>query len=150
MPLSSPSASALKTALLAALSAVLIGAAAPALACDCVTLIPGSPNFERDIDAIAKFYPIAADGTVEADGPYAWRFRPAHEYRGPTQASYRIELLSDCSLGPDEMKALIGKRVFLLLSGGPDRYEAGRCVNLQSPAVEKAIRGRLHARCRHR
>ena len=144
---SSPFAFAPRIALLAALSAALIATATPALACDCVSLIPGSPNFARDLDAIAKFYPVAAKGRVYADGPYAWRFAPTRELRGPKRSSYRIVLLSDCSLAPDEMKALIGKPVFLLLSGGPDRYEAGRCVNLQSPAVEEAVRASIHARC---
>jgi len=125
----------------------LLIAAGPALACDCVGLIPGSPNFTRDLDAIAKFYSVAAEGRVEVDGPHAWRFIPAREYRGSGKASYRIELSSDCSLAPGEMKALIGNPVFLLLSGGPDHYEAGRCVNLQSPDVEAAIRDRIKAGC---
>jgi len=124
--------------------------ASPAFACDCVRLIPGSSNFARDLDEIAKFYPVAAEGVIAADGPYAWRFTPIREYRGPGQSSYRIELGSDCSLGPDEMKAIIGKPVFLLLGGGPKRYEAGRCVNLQSPDVETAIRHRITRDCRSR
>ena len=45
------------------------------------------------------------------------------------------------------MDAVIGKPVFLLLSGGPERYEAGRCVNRQSPEVKKAIRSRIGADC---
>jgi hypothetical protein len=115
-----------------ALSLALI-ASAPAWACDCVRLIPGSPSFNADLDAIAKHYP--------------WRFTPTREYRGPKQASYRIELASDCSLAPDEMKAIIGRPVLLLLSGGPDRYEAGRCVNLRAEEVEAAIRKRIEAGC---
>lgn len=116
--------------------------ASPSLACDCVSLIPGSPRFESDLDRIVQYYPVAAEGLLEADGPYAWRFRPTREYRGPRQASYRVELGSDCSISPDEMKALIGKPVFLLLSGVPDRYEAGRCVNLLASDVSAAIRKR--------
>jgi hypothetical protein len=115
-----------------------------------MSLISGSPNLARDLDSIAKFYPVAAEGRVEADGVYAWRFVPTREYRGPARASYRIELSSDCSLAPGEMKALIGRSVFLLLSGGPDSYEAGRCVNLQSAAVEGAIRERISAACTRR
>ena len=124
--------------------------AGPALACDCVQLIPGSPHFQSDLDRIAQFYPVAAQGIVEADGPYAWRLRPTLEYRGTKQPSYRIELGSDCSLDPSEMNKLVGKSVFLLLGGGPDRYEAGRCVNLQSPEVEKALRARIGADCHRR
>jgi hypothetical protein len=123
---------------------------APALACDCVNLVPSSPRFESDLDSIVRFYPIAGEGLVEPDGPYAWRFRPTREYRGPRQASYRIELGSDCSIAPDEMKALIGKPVFLLLNGGPDRYEAGRCVNLLAADVTAAIRDRYLGSCQPR
>jgi hypothetical protein len=112
-----------------------------------VTLLPSSPRFERDLDSIARFYPVAAEGVLETDGPYAWRFKPTREYRGLKRSSYRIELASDCSLAPDEMKALIGRPVFLLLSGGPERYDAGRCVNRQSPEIEKAIRARIGAGC---
>ena len=144
------SASARRTARSAALSLAFLLPAAPGWSCDCVTLLPDSPNFSQDLDAIAKFYPVAAEGLVEADGASAWRFKPTHEYRGPKQASYRIELSSDCSLAPNEMKALIGKPVFLLLSGGPDRYEAGRCVNSLSPKVERAIRARVGGACASR
>ena len=150
MPPSSSSASARKIAHSAALSLVLLLAPEAAFACDCVSLIPGSPRFTRDLDAIAGFYPIAAEGRLERDGQYAWRFVPTHELRGPKQPSYRIELASDCSIDPQEMSKLIGKPMFLLLSGGPERYEAQRCVNLQSPQVEKAIRARIGAGCRPR
>src|SRR4051794_37831380 len=92
--------------------ALAIMSATPTLACDCLSLIPGSPRFESDLDGIVQFYPVVAEGAVEVDGPYAWRFTPTREYRGPRQESYRIELGSDCSIAPDEMKALIGKPVF--------------------------------------
>ena len=147
MPQFFRSGSARKAALCAALSVALLVMEQPAHACDCVSLIPGGPNFSRDLEAIAEFYPIAGEGRVFADGPFAWRFVPTKEYRGPGQASYRIELSSDCSLSPDEVNSLIGRTVFLLLSGGPARYEAGRCVNLQSPAVESAIRHRIEMGC---
>ena len=124
--------------------------ATPALACDCIRLVPGGPHFEADLDRIAAFYPVAAEGVIEANGAYSWRFKPSHEFRGPKQASYPVELISDCSLDPEELKALIGKPVFLLLSGGPDRYEASRCVNLQGAAVEAGIRKRIKASCTSR
>ena len=149
----SPSASGRRTARSAALSFLALIASAPALACDCVSLIPGSPNFERDLDAIAKYYPVAAEGVLEKQG-YDWRFRPTQQYRGPKQPFFLVTLMSDCSLAPDELDALIGRRVFLLLSGGrgsyEGRYEAGRCVNLQSPDVEAAIRNRINADCASR
>ena len=154
MPPFSPSASARKIARSAALSFTFLLAASPAWACDCVTLIPGSPHFTRDLDSIAKYYPVAAEGVLAADGPYAWRFTPTREYRGPRQAAYRIQLLSDCSLDPIEVKSLIGKPVFLLLAEGEGQnrgtYEIGRCVNRQSPEVEAAIRARMGAGCRPR
>ena len=125
-------------------------AASPALACDCVTLIAGTPRFQSDLDRIVQYYPVAAEGVVETDGPYAWRFRPTREYRGPGAPSYRIELGSDCSIAPDEMNSLAGKPVFLLLSGGPDRYEAGRCVNFLASDVTTAIRGRYVESCKAR
>ncbi|WP_156029853.1 hypothetical protein [Sphingomonas sp. URHD0057] len=158
MPQSSPSASARKIARSAALRfALLLGLAlipGPALACDCVSLIPGNPRFQADIDRIAEYYPVAAEGVLKADGAYAWRFTPTHEYRGPRHAAYRIQLLSDCSLDPLELKTLIGKPVFLLLAEGEGQnrgtYEIGRCVNRQSPEVEQAIRARMGAGCRPR
>ena len=134
------------------LALLAIGCASPALACDCVRLDPAFPHFEEELDRIAAFYPVAAEGVVEAAGPYAWRFRPTHEYRGAGKPSYRLELLSDCSLDPIEMKKMIGKRVFLLLSRGTggDSYEAQRCVNLQAAPVEAAIRARVEASCTSR
>src|SRR4029078_10746224 len=144
------SASGRRIARSAALSVTLLATATPALACDCVSLVPGSPRFESDLDAIARFYPVAAEGDLEQAGSYAWRFTPTREYRGPKRVSYRIEVARGCSLSPDEMNALIGRPVFLLLGGGPERYEAGRCVNRQSPEVEKAIRRRVGAACTQR
>ena len=131
--------------ILAVLGSLL--AANPAAACDCVRLIPSGPHFAEDLDGIAKFYPVAAEGVVEADGPYAWRFRPTREYRGLGKASYTIDLISDCSLGPQEMQKIIGKPVFLLLAGGPDRFEAGRCVNLLGAEIGAAIRSRVAKSC---
>ncbi|MEO8175342.1 MAG: hypothetical protein ABI626_01625 [Sphingomicrobium sp.] len=125
-------------------------ASSPAAACDCVGLDPKGPHFAEDLDRIARFYPVAAEGVVETAGPYAWRFRPTHEYRGSGKASYSIDLLSDCSLDPAEMKAIIGKPVFLLLGGGPDRYAASRCVNLLGGDAEAAIRKRITRSCQPR
>ena len=122
--------------------------ATPAIACDCMRLDPAFVRFEADLDRIAEYYPVAAEGVLEANGPYAWKFRPSRELRGPGQGSYAIDLISDCSLGPNEIKPLLGRPVFLLLSGGPERYEVSRCVNLQSPEVEKAIRRRIGEGCK--
>jgi hypothetical protein len=130
----------------ALLGSILISA--PAAACDCVGLDPKGPHFAADLDRIAKYYPIAAEGVIEAQGDYAWRFSPTHEYRGPGKPSYAVELASDCSLDPQTMKALVGKPVFLLLAGGPDHYEANRCVNLIGGQVEAAIRRRVVSSCR--
>ncbi|WP_309662712.1 hypothetical protein [Sphingomonas sp.] len=136
--------------ILIALAFASLLASTPALACDCVRLDPNGPHFASDLDRIAKFYPIAAEGVIEAQGDYAWRFRPTHEYRGPGKASYAIELIGDCSLEPPTMAKLIGKPVFLLLAGGPDRYEASRCVNLLGGAADAAIRDRVVKSCHPR
>src|SRR4051794_12775620 len=105
MPRSSSFESAKKTGRSAATRTALVLAivsltAGPALACDCVRLIPGSPRFQSDVDRVAQYYPVAAEGVLEPDGPYAWRFRTEHEYRGPGLGSYPVELISDCSLAP--------------------------------------------------
>lgn len=128
----------------------LLLASTPAAACDCITLDPKGPRFATDLDRIAQYYPVAAEGVLERDGEFAWRFRATQEYRGPGKASYRVELISDCSLEPAAMKAIIGKPVFLLLAGGPDRYEASRCVNLLGGEAESAIRNRFRRSCRPR
>jgi hypothetical protein len=128
-------------------------AASPAIACDCVSLIPGSPRFEADLNAIAAHYPVAAEGVLEKHG-YDWRFRPIREYRGPKRPFYLVTLMSDCSLAPDELDRLVGKPVFLLLSEGQGpydgRYEAGRCVNLLGEDIDRAIRTRIDGDCRER
>jgi hypothetical protein len=122
-----------------------------AVACDCIRLIPGSKRFDADLDRIAAYYQVAADGVLEADGPYAWRLRPIREYRGRKQSSYPISLASDCSVDPQEMNRLVGKKIFVLLAEGSGeskgRYELSRCVNLQSREVESAIRSRIDRRC---
>lgn len=122
----------------------------PAAACDCITLDPKGPHFASDLDRIAQFYPVAAEGVVEANGPYRWQFRPTREYRGTGAAAYPIDLLSDCSLAPDEIGKIAGKPVFLLLAGSPGRYEASRCVNLLGADVDLAIRKRIIGSCKPR
>jgi hypothetical protein len=141
----------MKAALIASLA---LASPTPALACDCVRLIPGSARFQDDVNRIAAFYPVAAEGVLESEGPYSWRFRPTREFRGRSQASYRIELLSDCSLDPQAMQSIIGRRVFLLLSEGEGQcrgsFEIQRCVNLLEADVERAIRSRIAANCAKR
>jgi hypothetical protein len=133
---------------IAVLLAVLSG---PALACDCVRLDPKGPRFHSDLDRIVGYYPVAAEGALENDGPYAWRFIPTREHRGAGKRYYSISLISDCSLGPQELTALIGKPVFLLLAEGSGiyqgRYEASRCINLLGPDIEAALRARLAPSC---
>jgi hypothetical protein len=132
--------------MLALVGSLLVSA--PAVACDCVQVDPKGPHFAADLDRIAKFYPVAAEGVLEADGDYAWRFRSTHEYRGSRKVTYAIELTSDCSLEPATMKELIGKPIFLLLAGGPNHYEASRCVNLLGDNIDAAIRNRIRSKCR--
>ena len=112
----------------------------PVFACDCRTLVPSSPNYQRDLEEVAAYYAVAADGVVERDGDFQWRLRVTRELKGPGLRIYRIVLSSDCSIDPQEMNQMIGKTVFLLLTpstvdGMTDAYEAGRCFNAQSPAV---------------
>ncbi len=136
---------------LAFLLASLAFAPAAANACDCVRLSPAYPRFQADLDRIAAYYPVAAQGLIKADGPYRWRFIPTREFRGPGKKSYSVDLISDCSLAPDEMNALIGRPILALLVEGPGdhkgRYELSRCVNVQAPDVEKAIRERFLRAC---
>ncbi len=133
--------------LLAGVGSLMISSAA--VACDCVRFFPESPHFEADLDRIAQF-PVAAEGVLEAAGPYSWRLRTTREYRGPGKRTYDIDLISDCSLGPDELRALIGKPVFVLLSGVGERYEISRCANFLGPEIDAAIRTRLTAHCKSR
>jgi hypothetical protein len=121
-----------------------------AAACDCVRLLPESPRFQADLDRIAAFYPVAAEGVLEVAGPYAWRFRPTQEYRGPGEQAYPIDLISDCSLAPDELRALLGKPVFVLLSGSGNHYEISRCVNFLGRDIDAAIRTRIEGGCKTR
>ena len=127
--------------------------ASPAIACDCVRLVPGSANFDADLNRIAKFYPVAGDGVLEHDGPYGWRFTPTREFRGTGAKSYRIVLASDCSLDPAAMDAKIGRPVFLLLSPASSQndagaYEAQRCVNWLGTPADAALRHRVMERCK--
>jgi hypothetical protein len=132
--------------------AAFLVAAGPAAACDCVRLDPKGPNFASDLERIAEFYPIAAEGMLERDGPYAWRFKPTREYRGPGKSSYSITLISDCSLAPQELNAVLGKPIFVLLAGGPGdhqgNYEISRCVHLLGADIENALRARILSRCK--
>ena len=124
--------------------------ASPALACDCIRLEPSGPHFAADLDRIAAYYPVAAEGVLEADGDFAWRFRTTREFRGFKRESYRIELISDCSLGPDELRPLVGKPMFALLAGEGNRFEISRCVNLQGAEIEREIRQRIARDCKSR
>lgn len=121
--------------------------ASPALTCDCIRLDPQGPHFAADLDRIAAYYPVAAEGVLETEGEFAWRFRPVREYRGLKAASYKIDLISDCSLAPDELRAIAGKPIFVLLSGNGDRFEISRCVNLQGAEIEQEILRRISENC---
>ncbi|HUE78986.1 MAG TPA: hypothetical protein VMN38_05095 [Sphingomicrobium sp.] len=129
----------------------LAGWSGPVLACDCIRLDPKGSRFESDLDRIAEYYPVAAEGVLEKEGPYAWRFSPTREYRGRGKRSYPITLISDCTLGPQELAALVGKPVFVLLVEGPGdhqgNYEISRCVNLLGADIENALRARFMGAC---
>ena len=131
---------------------LLASLSSPAIACNCVRLDPKAPRFGSDLDRIAEHYPVAAEGVLENDGPYAWRFTPTREYRGPGKRSYPIALISDCSLAPQELAPFIGKPVFVLLVEGPGdhqgSYEISRCVNLLGADIENALRARIMKACK--
>ena len=120
----------------------------PALACDCVTLIPGGPHFATDLERISAFYPVASEGGIRIDRrDGSFRFFPSHEVRGRGQSSYVLDQISDCSLSFEDLRAIVGKPVFLILAGGPEKYEVGRCINLLGGAAEDALREQFTRRC---
>jgi hypothetical protein len=125
------------------LTVFILIVATPALACDCVRLIPGGPHFDRDIAAIVDDATVIAEGVLIAPDT----FRATRVLKGPRRARYTIGLpegvVSDCTLYGRELDARIGEPTVIVLRGGPEHYEVSRCSNYQSRAVENAIRRRL-------
>ena len=128
----------------------LSGAAAPASACDCVNYFPGTPGFERDLDVALSFADVVAEGIIEQPmGPMLEPaiFRPTRVFKGPVRETYRIGVGSNCSLLLRAPEVPVGTPVRLILHGGPDLYEAQRCVNFLGPDFDAAVARRLGQGC---
>jgi len=113
-----------------------------ALACDCVRFIPGAPNWDRDIKAVADHATVILDGElVRPLGPLLEPaiVRPIRVLKGPKQKDYKIGVISDCALTLRAPDVRVGQKLRLVLYGTPELYEASRCANLQSPAFEAAV-----------
>jgi hypothetical protein len=127
------------------LIAVLVILASPALACDCVSWLPG-PHFEADIDRVVAGSSAIIDAVVvkpmTGDGQPAV-VRASHVWKGPKQRRFRIGLGSDCSTVLDGRLVRPGQRIRLILFSGPKIFEASRCTNFQRPAFDRAIAMRL-------
>ena len=128
---------------------------APAMACNCVRLFPGTPQFEQDLGRILSHADIIAEGTiVQGHGPLLEPaiFRPSRVLRGQNRTVYRIGIqggegcvgISNGALTTRELA--VGTPILIILSGGPGVYEASRCANMLGPEVEAAIRNRLDRR----
>lgn len=129
---------------------LLLAAATPALACDCVRLMPGSPHFERDIARLVDHATVIAEGVLIAPD----RFRATRVLKGPRSAEYRIGLadgvVGDCTLYGRELDQRIGDPTVIVLEGGPSGYAVSRCSNYRGRAVENAIRRHLGVEPRRR
>lgn len=137
------------TRFIAGLAAIALGAS-PSLACDCIRLTPDSPHFDRDMNAIVEGAAVIAEGIiVRPMGPRLEPaiFRPTRIFKGPRQESYQIGIISDCGLLLRAEDVVPGQTIRLILYGGPDLYEASRCVNFQDAAVDAAVLGHLVRTC---
>ncbi len=127
--------------------------AGPAFACDCMRFSKESPHFEADADRVVESATVIAEGVIERPlGPLLEPavFRPTRVLRGPRRETYAVGVISDCGLLLREPEIRIGLPVRLVLTGGPELFEAGRCVNPQSPDLDEALTRRLGKGCRDR
>ena len=127
--------------------AILVMLAAPstALACDCVSWVPG-PHFYADIDRVIAGSSAIIDAEIVKpmgrDGRPAM-VRVSRVWKGPKQGRFSIGLGSDCSTVLDHKLVRPGQRLRLILFGGPGIFEANRCTNFQGPAFNRAVAMRL-------
>lgn len=132
---------------------VLVGAGAPAMACNCVRFIADHPRFETDVAAVLEQADVVAEGVIEqpmGDLLEPAVFRPTRILKGPVRDTYRIGVISDCALVLGAADFPPGTRVRLILHGGPDLYEAQRCVNLLGADFDAAVTRRLAPHCPRR
>jgi hypothetical protein len=129
------------------LIAALMMLAAPsiALACDCVSWLPG-PHFETNIDRVIAGSSAVIDAVVvkpmASDGQPAV-VKASHVWKGPKQSLFKVGLGSDCSTILDGKLVRPGQRIRLILFSGPETFEASRCTNFQGSAFNRAIDIRL-------
>jgi len=127
--------------------AMLIMLAAPsvALACDCVSWLPGL-HFEADIDRVIAGSSAIIDGVVvkpmTSDGEPAV-VRASRVWKGPKQRLFKVGLGSDCSTVLDGKLVRPGQRTRLILFSGPEIFEANRCTNFQGSVFNRAVDMRL-------
>jgi len=124
---------------------VLLCAPSVALACDCVSWLPG-PHFEEGIDRVITGSSAIIEGEIAramtSDGqPVA--VRASHVWKGPNQREFKVGLVSDCSTVLDKKMVRPGQPIRLILLGGPKIYEANRCTNFQGTMFNRAIDMRL-------
>jgi hypothetical protein len=74
-------------------------------------------------------------------------FRPTRIFKGPRQESYQIGIASDCGLLLRAKDIAPGQTIRLILYGGPDIYEASRCVNFQNAVFDGGVSRRLVRTC---
>ena len=120
----------------------LVLAAEPAAACDCVRFIPDNPRAQGDVAAWVEGAAVIAEGVIErpmGDLLEPAVFRPTRILRGPRAETYRIGVISDCALTLRAGDVALGRPIRLILYGGPELYEASRCVNLLGPEFERAV-----------
>ena len=114
----------------------------PVLACDCIRFIPGGPNWDRDIKAVADHATVIIDAELVSPlGPQLEpaMLRPIQILKGPRQSVYKVGVISDCALMLRAPEVKAGQKLRLVLTGTADLYEATRCANLQGPAFEAAV-----------
>jgi hypothetical protein len=124
---------------------VMLAAPSAALACDCVSWLPG-PHFDADIARVISGSSAIIDAEVvkpmSSDGRPAV-MRVSKVWKGPKQRQFRVGLGSDCSTVLDGKLVQPGQRIRLILFGGPGIFEANRCSNFQGSVFDRAVDTRL-------
>jgi len=122
---------------------VMQAASSAALACDCVSWLPG-PHFDANIASVISGSSAIIDAEIVkpmASGPAV--VRAIRVWKGPKQRQFSVGLGSDCSTVLDKKLVRPGQRVRLILFGGPKIFEANRCTNFQGSAFDRAVAARL-------
>jgi len=124
---------------------VMLTVPSAALACDCVSWLPG-PHFDANVSRVISGSSAIIDAEViklmTSDGRPAV-VRAYRVWKGPKQRRFSVGLASDCSTILDEKLVRPGQRIRLILFSGPQTFEANRCTNFQNPAFDRAVDTRL-------